>query len=62
MRELLILFLALLIFLNFPLLAVFNQPKVFVFGVPLLYAYIFGCWLLGVVGLFFVAKRRKGSK
>ena len=30
---------------NFPVLALFNRPGT-VFGVPLLYAWIFGAWIL----------------
>lgn len=30
---------------NYPLLALFNQPVV-ILGIPLLYAWIFGAWLL----------------
>lgn len=33
---------------NYPLLALFNRP-LDVFGVPLLYAFLFGGWLLLIV-------------
>jgi hypothetical protein len=42
---------------NYPLLALFNRP-VSVFGVPLLYAYVFGAWLLLVVLLAIIADRK----
>ena len=42
---------------NYPLLALFNRP-VSVFGVPLLYAYVFGAWLLLVALLAIIADRK----
>jgi hypothetical protein len=42
---------------NYPLLALFNRP-VSVFGVPLLYAYVFGAWLLLIVLLAIIADRK----
>jgi hypothetical protein len=41
---------------NFPLLALFNQGGE-VFGIPLLYAYLFGTWLVLIGLMAFVAER-----
>jgi Na+-driven multidrug efflux pump len=48
--------LILFLLFNFPLLAIFNHNRLWN-GAPILYAYIFGAWLL-VIGLtFWVAER-----
>jgi hypothetical protein len=43
---------------NYPLLALFNRPAE-VFGVPLLYAYLFGGWLLLIVLMALTIERRE---
>lgn len=43
---------------NYPLLALFNRAAA-VMGVPLLYAYIFGAWLL-LIALMALAVERPG--
>jgi Na+-driven multidrug efflux pump len=44
-----IVFLLLFLLFNFPLLAIFNHAEIWN-GIPMLYAYIFGAWLL-IIGL-----------
>ena len=41
---------------NYPLLAVFDRP-VMVAGIPLLYAYLFGAWILLIAGAAWVLRR-----
>jgi hypothetical protein len=48
-----------LLLFNYPFLALFNRP-VAVFGIPLLYAYLFGAWIL-VVALMALAVRHGGD-
>jgi hypothetical protein len=55
-QRLVALFLLGCLMFNFPLLALFNQGGE-VFGIPLLYAYIFGAWLLLIVLMAFAAER-----
>ena len=43
---------------NFPILALFNRADEVV-GIPLLYIYIFGVWLLLIVFMALAAERRK---
>lgn len=42
---------------NYPLLALFNQPAT-VAGVPLLYVYVFGAWILLIALLAFAVEKR----
>lgn len=42
---------------NYPLLALFNRPDT-IFGIPLLYAYVFGAWILLIILLAAVVERR----
>lgn len=42
---------------NYPLLALFNQPAT-VAGIPLLYVYVFGAWLLLIALLAFAVEKR----
>lgn len=42
---------------NYPLLALFNRPDT-IFGIPVLYAYVFGAWILLIVLLAAVVERR----
>ncbi len=41
---------------NHPLLSLFNMPKMF-FGVPLLYGYIFGVWILLIALMAIISKQ-----
>ena len=43
---------------NYPLLALFNRSTE-IFGIPLLYAFLFGGWLLLIALMAFVAERRE---
>lgn len=42
---------------NFPVLAIFHQPRTIV-GIPVLYVYLFGVWMAGIVAIFVLARRR----
>ena len=44
-RRLAIVFILGGILLNYPILSLFNAPG-FLFGIPILYLYLFGVWLL----------------
>ncbi|WIM06031.1 MAG: hypothetical protein OHM77_01695 [Candidatus Nitricoxidivorans perseverans] len=44
---------------NYPMLALFNRPLA-VLGVPMLYAYLFGAWLL-LIALMALAIERRGD-
>jgi predicted permease len=57
-QRLVALFLLGCLLFNFPLLALFNRSSE-VFGIPLLYAYIFGVWLVLIALMAFVAERRQ---
>jgi hypothetical protein len=46
------------VLLNYPILAIFTQPGE-VAGVPLLYAYVFGAWLLLIGLMALVIERRR---
>ena len=56
-QRLVALFLFGCLLFNFPLLAVFNRD-VDVFGIPLLYAYIFGAWLLLIALVAWTTERK----
>jgi hypothetical protein len=56
-QRLVALFLLGCLLFNFPLLALFNRGGE-VFGIPLLYAYLFGTWLVLIGLMAFVAERR----
>lgn len=43
--------------LNFPVLAIFNRPAA-LGGVPVLYLYLFGVWVAGIVAVFVLARTR----
>jgi hypothetical protein len=47
-KRLIALFLLSYILLNNPILSLFNLPRL-VFGIPLLFFYIFGVWILLIV-------------
>ena len=44
-RRLAIVFMLGVILFNYPVLSLFNVPR-FLFGIPLLYFYLFGAWIL----------------
>ena len=44
-RRLAIVFMLGVILFNYPVLSLFNVPR-FLFGIPLLYLYLFGTWVL----------------
>jgi hypothetical protein len=46
-------FLVLFLLFNFPLLTIFNQAKLWN-GIPMLYIYVFGSWLV-MIGLTIIA-------
>lgn len=43
--------------LNYPILFLFNSPAQ-VFGVPVLYAYLFGAWMVLIGCMAYVIERR----
>ncbi|MDT8335091.1 MAG: hypothetical protein RQ753_05295 [Desulfurivibrionaceae bacterium] len=47
-----------IIALNYPFLDLFSKNR-FLFGVPLLYLYIFSLWLLFILALGLVIRRRR---
>lgn len=59
--RLIVLFAALFLLLNFPLLSIFNRP-ILIGGVPLLFAYLFLIWLLTIVLLFRMLDQRQSPK
>lgn len=56
-QRLVALFLLGCLLFNFPLLALFNRDSE-VFGIPLLYAYVFGAWLVLILLMALAAERR----
>jgi len=56
-QRLVALFLLGCLLFNFPILALFNRAGE-VLGIPLLYAYIFGVWLLLIVFMALAAERQ----
>ena len=47
------------VLLNYPILAIFTRPEK-VAGIPLLYGYIFGAWLLLIGLMAWVVEKRRG--
>ncbi len=45
-----------LLLLSYPLLQIFNFD-IFVIGVPLLFFYIFGVWIMAIIGLYAVSRQ-----
>ena len=45
------------LFFNAPLLGIFDRP-VSVWGIPLLYLYVFGAWLLLIVAIAWISEGR----
>ncbi|ADY50856.1 hypothetical protein Pedsa_0271 [Pseudopedobacter saltans DSM 12145] len=44
------------VLLTFPVLSISNR-SIFIGGIPLLYIYLFGVWLLLIIALFLFSKR-----
>ena len=55
-QRLVALFVAGCLLVSFPLLSLFNGGGT-VFGIPLLFAYLFGVWLLLITGMFLIVER-----
>lgn len=60
-QRLLGLFLLFLLLFNYPIISIVNRPVV-VGGVPLLYLYLFGAWLIMIILLAWVVKRQINQK
>jgi hypothetical protein len=56
-EKLALLFLLGALLLNFPVLAVFNRAAALA-GVPVLYVYLFGVWIAGIVAVALLARTR----
>ncbi|HEY0846062.1 MAG TPA: hypothetical protein VGE12_11900 [Noviherbaspirillum sp.] len=56
-QRLIALFLLGNLLFNYPLLALFNRPDT-LFGIPVLFLYVFGAWILLIVLLAVVVERR----
>jgi hypothetical protein len=54
--KLIVLFVVGALLLNFPVLAILNRP-VMVAGIPALYLYLFGVWVLGIAAVVVLARR-----
>jgi len=48
------------VLLNYPILAIFTRPEE-VAGIPLLYGYVFGAWILLIGLMAWVVELRRGS-
>ena len=57
-QKILLVFVIALILFNFPVLSIFNQPLL-VGGVPQTILYIFAVWLLVIVALWSVFRKKK---
>ena len=57
-QRLLVLFVFGILALNYPLLALFSKTVLW-FGIPLLYLYLFGFWVIFIIFIAFVAERKK---
>jgi hypothetical protein len=47
------------VLLNYPILAIFTRPEE-VAGIPLLYGYVFGAWLLLIGLMAWIFEQRRG--
>jgi hypothetical protein len=56
-EKLALLFLLGALLLNFPVLAVLNRAATLA-GVPILYLYLFGVWIAGIVAVALLARTR----
>lgn len=41
---------------NLPIILLFNSSEYTIFGLPIIYVYIFGVWLLSIIVTFFLTK------
>jgi hypothetical protein len=48
------------VLLNYPILAIFTRPEE-VAGIPLLYGFVFGAWILLIGLMAWVVELRRGS-
>ncbi|KFC20224.1 hypothetical protein [Chryseobacterium sp. FH1] len=55
-QKLIILSFGLMILFSAPIILLFNSERE-VFGLPMLYVYIFGVWLLSIVASFIIFKK-----
>lgn len=55
-QKLIILSFGLMILFSAPIVLLFNSERA-VFGLPMLYVYIFGVWLLSIVASFIIFKK-----
>lgn len=55
-QKLIILSFGLMILFSAPIILLFNNERA-VFGLPMLYVYIFGVWLLSIVASFIIFKK-----
>lgn len=55
-QKLVILSIALLVLFNAPILLLFNSVKN-TFGLPFIYIYMFGIWLISIVICYFIFKK-----
>ena len=58
-RRLMVLFLAILLLLNFPVLAIVDALQRTT-GTPVVFVYVFGVWMLGIAGAALIVERRRG--
>jgi hypothetical protein len=59
-KRLIALFLLGYVLLNNPILSLFNLPRM-VWGIPLLFFYIFGVWILLIVLIALILRTRSGA-
>lgn len=55
-QKLIILSFGLMILFSAPIILLFNSERA-VFGLPMLYVYIFGVWLLSIMASFIIFKK-----
>lgn len=55
-QKLVILSVVLFVLFNAPILLIFNKSESF-FGLPIIYVYIFGVWLISVIVSFIIFKK-----
>lgn len=60
-EKLALLFVLGALLLNFPVLAIFNRPATLV-GIPVLYLYLFGVWLAGILAVLVLARSSWGDE
>lgn len=59
-EKLALLFVLGVLLLNFPVLAIFNTAATWA-GVPVLYLYLFGVWLAGILAVLVLARSSWGD-